>query len=654
VKLNLYLAVVLIFFPTIMKAQNYDSLLNEIRIQQDTNQVLTMIALGKKLRRVDVDSSLNILEAANRRASLIGFPKGQIAALVARGITYGMNNIYPESILSFTEAASLGEMYNYPSHTADAYNGLGIVYKRIGDYPTSYTYYNNALEIYKSNNLVKGQATAYENLGILHDLMGDLEESFDYYKRAIHIRDSLGQESMKYNIMGNLALYYYSKKKYREGVDIILQNLKYFEENDDIYSLTNARNNLSSLYQLMGKYDSAIYYATEVIENANMTSLAQVVAASYLNRSKAYLKIGELQKAHKDALACQEMSQGLGFVKHLESAELLVMVYEALGDTDKALEACRKVVQYKDSLFEKNKVSQFKAEQVKQKVFDKNQQIQQQQANMHTMELKIEKDRELRIFLVVISVLLLVTIVLVYQKYTFKNRVNKVLEKKNHLISNQKSEIEVINKELENRMLRAQINPHFIFNALSSIQHFITGNDKKSALVYLTKFSSLLRQILENSINVKVPIADEIKFLKIYLDLESLRFSGSFSYDINVDPAVNIDDQEVPILLLQPFVENAILHGLLPKEGEKELRIEVKEDGDYIIYAIEDNGIGRKAASALKDKKQTNPSRGLSVTQQRIDLLKKGSKSGQVVFEDLTAENGESAGTRVIIKVPKI
>lgn len=641
-------------FSITLFAQNYDSLLQEIRIQQDTNQVITLITLGKRLRRVDVDSSINTLDMAYRKATLIGYTKGQLDALMAKGITYGMNDQYPEATVVFNEIVHLGKMYGYPKTVANAYNSLGVVYKRIGDYPTSYQQYNEALKIYKQNNWVEGMASSYENLGVLHDLMGEEEQSYEFYKKTYDIYDSLENDKALKELMGNIAIYYYRKKQYSKAIEIIKGNLNYFEENNRNYSKINGINNISNFYIQLEKYDSAIYYATLGIEEANDPSLGQVVASLYYNRALSNLKKGNYTVALQDALENDKRVSSYGYANKLESKELLARIYSALKNHEKAANCYHQVVLYKDSLFEENKVKQFKAEQIKQQVFDKNKQIIEQQADIQSMGLKIEKDKELKIFLIVISFLLMATIVLVYQKYSFKNKMNQLLENKNKMISSQKDEIEVINKELENRMLRAQINPHFIFNALSSIQHLITSNDKKAALGYLTKFSALLRQILENSINVKVPIADELKFLKIYLDLESLRFDGNFNYKIVVDPALDVQDQEVPILLLQPFVENAILHGLLPKEGDRTLKVEVKDSGEFINYVIEDNGIGRKAAQELKNKKHNRPGRGLSVTAQRINLLTQGQQAGEVKFEDILNEDQSSGGTRVIIKVPKI
>jgi sensor histidine kinase YesM len=204
----------------------------------------------------------------------------------------------------------------------------------------------------------------------------------------------------------------------------------------------------------------------------------------------------------------------------------------------------------------------------------------------------------------------------------------------------------------KNKALRAQINPHFIFNSLSSIQSFITSNDKVSALKYLSKFSRLTRNILESSIETNVVIEDEIKMLKDYLELESLRFDKAFSYKIHIDNAIDTNTVEVPFMILQPFVENAIIHGLLPKkEGSKVLYINFKKDIDFVICEIDDNGVGRKISSKKEHiHKNEKKSRGIEVTKQRLQTLSDHNDVIEII--DKVDSNDNALGTTIIIKIP--
>lgn len=206
--------------------------------------------------------------------------------------------------------------------------------------------------------------------------------------------------------------------------------------------------------------------------------------------------------------------------------------------------------------------------------------------------------------------------------------------------------------ENENRALRAQMNPHFIFNSLNSIQNLITSNKKEAAVKYLNKFSLLIRSVLESSFETNVILSEEISLLHKYLELEALRFNNTFKYSISVDENLNPDLAEVPALLVQPFVENAILHGLLHEQlQDKWVHIHFKKEASFIICEIEDSGIGRDAAQKSKSLlHSTKRSRGIEVTQKRLQIFNH-SLENDLEFIDKTNELGEATGTLVRIKI---
>lgn len=202
----------------------------------------------------------------------------------------------------------------------------------------------------------------------------------------------------------------------------------------------------------------------------------------------------------------------------------------------------------------------------------------------------------------------------------------------------------------ENRALRAQMNPHFIFNSLSSIQNLITSGKKEFAVKYLNKFSLLMRNLLESSFDTNVILSEEISLLEKYLQLEALRFNDSFDYHIKVEENIDPDAIEIPALLVQPFVENAILHGLLNKvDNNKKLEISFSKSDAYVICKIEDNGIGRKAAAEKASLYQRkNKSRGIEVTKKRLEILNPN-KENPITITDKYDSNGNSEGTIVTL-----
>ncbi len=208
--------------------------------------------------------------------------------------------------------------------------------------------------------------------------------------------------------------------------------------------------------------------------------------------------------------------------------------------------------------------------------------------------------------------------------------------------------------ETEMKALRAQMNPHFIFNCLNSINRYIIKNDHKTASLYLTKFAKLIRLILDNSEHHEVELSQELEALKLYIDIEGLRFDHKFSYEIEVDDEIDQDSIKIPAMVIQPFVENAIWHGLLHKDTHGKMMIRVKLEGELLVCEVEDDGVGREKAMELKSKTATTrKSLGLKITADRLEALEsRFGVPGSVEFIDLKNENGEASGTKVVIKIP--
>jgi|GEM_PF-1940278 len=225
----------------------------------------------------------------------------------------------------------------------------------------------------------------------------------------------------------------------------------------------------------------------------------------------------------------------------------------------------------------------------------------------------------------------------------FKWRVHQALKKQNAAM--------IVNKQLsESRYLafQARMNPHFIFNSLNSIQYFITQNDKKSSLTYLSKFARLLRQVLDNTKAIKVPLNEEMDMLKNYLEMEFMRFDGHFTYSFELDDALKDCQYEIPGMLLQPFVENAIVHGLLHlKSGEGSLQIKLKKEGDFILCTIIDNGVGRENANQINARRKPNhKSHGLEIASNRLKLLMEN-----IPIEELIRVSDPETGSGTVVKI---
>ncbi len=245
---------------------------------------------------------------------------------------------------------------------------------------------------------------------------------------------------------------------------------------------------------------------------------------------------------------------------------------------------------------------------------------------------------------IILMVLLLISVVLLSANYISRRKQKRAEEK---------AETERRIAELRLSALRAQMNPHFIFNAINSIQHFVLQNDSERAYDYLAKFSRLIRLVLDQSQSETISLDQELKMLHLYIELEQLRFERPFTYKIDVDQELKEENIQIPGMLVQPFIENAIWHGLLPKKsGEAWIRITFIKKGGFAEITIEDNGVGRKAASLSRTKDGKKRSYGLQITEERLRLAEH-KKADQPTIEliDLKDELGNPSGTKVVINI---
>ena len=203
--------------------------------------------------------------------------------------------------------------------------------------------------------------------------------------------------------------------------------------------------------------------------------------------------------------------------------------------------------------------------------------------------------------------------------------------------------------------LQSQMNPHFIFNSINSIQSYILKNEKEEAYNYLAKFSKLIRKVLNNSIEKTISLKEELETLELYVALEQMRFKETFLFVVNIDKHIDLEEYYIPSMLIQPFVENAIWHGLMNKEEQKKgvLKLLFKKEHSLIKIIIEDNGIGREAAEKQKDKNTHKPLSTL-LNEQRIKLLNniEDFQNLKITTEDLKDNENLVVGTRVIVELP--
>ena len=233
--------------------------------------------------------------------------------------------------------------------------------------------------------------------------------------------------------------------------------------------------------------------------------------------------------------------------------------------------------------------------------------------------------------------------------FIVKNIITNVVEKEK-----EKSRINKLIAEYQLSALRAQMNPHFIFNSINSIQRYILTNKPDQAYNYLSKFSKLIRLVLNYAEENLITLAEELEIVELYIELEQQRFENKFTYSISLPENVNINETKVPAMILQPYIENAIWHGLMNKieAGERHIAISLKKVNNILEIIIEDNGVGRNQAALFSP--QNHKSKATEINNKRTEMFNiLSSEKGSIIIEDI--KSGEKViGTRVTINIPEI
>lgn len=627
-----------------------DSLKHLVETAHDTTKVNALRWLSIYSRSASKQKTMEYGLLSLKKSEDIGYKKGEVKALNVLAINHGIAGDYVASLSYLKKALTKATAYKEYQTLLSVYNNFGIVYKRIGDYPTSKDYYLKTLKLVDSLDLNHDVSFVYTNLGVLYDLMNDEEKAIESYEKSLEVYRGDNRKALEIKTISNIAMLDIKNGKFENALKKLLEVVAFYEKEKDDASLALQYNSLAVCYIKLKEWRLANSYLQKALELSEKLSLKEEILASYYNLSE--LRFNE--KKYSEAIVYNNKNLELaklydaGFSKKYEAHQQASEIHQAIGDFPKSIHHLKQSMNYKDSLLDESKIREIENLQIKYDVSSMEREIKENELQLALLVTNIDQKQKSIVYVSIIAILLMFSASLLYFRYRNKQKSIALLTDKNVLISNQKEVIEEMNVELEKRMLRAQMNPHFIFNSLSSIQYLVNSGDKKGALAYLSKFSKLLRQVLETSINVSLVLREEIELIKIYIELEALRFSDSFSYSIDIDENLDLDNYEIPMLLIQPYVENAIIHGLIPKKGAKHLTVAFSDKGKNIECVIEDNGIGFQK---LKPENKNKISRGMSITEKRINALKNVSDQELVKIEKLN-EKG-TTGTKVTILIPK-
>lgn len=397
-------------------------------------------------------------------------------------------------------------------------------------------------------------------------------------------------------------------------------------------------------------FDKEIQLRKEIIKDIDAIEKDSVITnESPLTKQKQNYKIGNayfLKNNLDEAIpyleeSIEEADKKEDLIVKKDATKKLADVFVASGNFEKAKEAFNAYTEAVDQLYIKKEQEISQAARISKSIAEKQNRIlsleNDRQLTLSQMQLSDEKNKRQQLIIYSLIGGLFLLVVLAYLMYKY--------------IKQQK----LANNLLALKSLRSQMNPHFIFNALNSVNSFIATNDERTANKYLSDFSKLMRAVLENSEEDFIPLQKEIQLIELYTKLEHFRFKDKFDYKISVEETIDIEAYKIPPMLLQPYIENAVWHGLRYKEDKGILDIKIcKKQKDQIEISIADNGIGRKKSKALKTENQKkHNSKGLGNIKKRVTILNEMYKDKVDINIEDNQLNAEDVGTKVTVTLKK-
>ena len=583
----------------------------------------------------------------------------------------------------------------FSRNKATTYVSISNIYKKIGQYNQALTYELDNLEIRKHIHDTVGIYVALNNIGSTYKNLNDYPKALEYLTQSYNLSKQVKEELQMGVTLMNIGLLYQLSSNQELAIKNLLMALNIFQNKQKKFEIAQVANSLGAIYFGMNELNKAVKYAQIALKTGKQANILESQSSSYKLLSRIYKSKNDLDESYKylqkhtdikDSLLYTKMIKDQEFaqklldieIKETQIKDLLIdkelkdLQVKKLGlekdSKDKEWEILKKdkellLILNREAQLNKEKElhlltlreqtykMEANAKQIslmhQQKVFEeqiKLNKLKEYGDKSKISELKLKNQQALlekqviyKNLLIVLIFLLPILGFLIFRIYAYRqNAINSKLMHRT--------------LDLEQRMLRAQMNPHFIFNAMNSIQSFVTTNDSYSAEKYLARFSRLMRYILENSSKQYVCFEDELKMLRLYIELEQLRFDNKFTFEINVPADIDSEFIFIPPMLSQPYIENAIVHGLCNRlDNNGILKISYEIVDKLLICIIEDNGIGRANAELLKSQKtELHKSMGMQVTKERFDMLAKSNKvdfSTEVI--DLLDESLSPLGSKV-------
>jgi tetratricopeptide (TPR) repeat protein len=512
---------------------------------------------------------------------------------------------YKEALFYANQSIKLGEKIHFASGCAGAYNNAGVTYFYLSKYPEALINYHKALKYSKEaqNENVLAQSTI--NIGIIYAIQKNYNKAFQYFKSAEKTLQKIKDQQALIDLYCNMGSLYFEEGNTKEALKYNFLAIGLHEKTGIKQQKLNVLNNVADIYTKDANYKLALKFATDALKYGEITNDKNRIASTNLLIGEIYFQQDKFGKAityYHDAL---NIGKEIGSLKLISDAyQKLSLLHASQSNEKAAFDNYKEYIIYRDSIFSQENTQQLVQLQMQNNFDEKEafakarQQIKDARANE-----EIQKQRLLITAIGALAALILLIFLLI------SNR--------------RKAKYELQVNKLENKTLRSQLNPHFIFNALASIQNYMNSKPEL-AENYLAKFGKLMREVLENSEKESIPLEDEIAMLKKYMDLEAIRVPNGFNYRFEVDESIDTETLRVPSFLLQPLIENAIWHGVANTEGKGSINVSLQLIDGFVKVEI-DNTSSTVAhqSSSPEEGTEKRKSFGLQIVRERLALLSK-------------------------------
>lgn len=600
----------------------------------DTTKVGVLNKLASQFKEINPDSTSFYADKALKLSTKLNYGFGQANAEVNLGNASIILGDYAQAKNHFEKAKSIFESLlkkeddnkTFIYGLARCYSSLGVIYSQEGNYYASLDNYQNGLKLYQKINQKSSISKSYNNIGIVYKSRSNNTKALEYFKKALKIQEEIGEQTMPVTLT-NIGVIYFEDNKLPQAYSYYSRAEKLFKTIENTRGSALLQNYWGDYYTKIKAQDKAEAHYKQSLEMYECMQNKFGASLSLYNLGTLYFEQSKYNLAMPLATKSLDYAKEIGILDQIYHSEKLVSdIYNVQNQPALSLEHYKNYIIARDSL---NTMESSKK-------FDRAEMDFEYQKKEALFQEKNKREHLLLIFSIIGTLLVIGLIFLLINRYQVKKRLT--LQK------------EVA--EYEQKALHLQMNPHFVFNCLGSISSFIVQNGTDSALKYLSKFSKLMRLTLEYSKDALIPIDKEIESLQNYLELEQLRFHDKFEFKIESHESIEFN-MGLPPLLIQPFVENAILHGLVPKEGAGMIIVDFDVQNSQLICTISDNGIGITKSAAIKENSmKAHKSMALEITKKRLEIMEATiSKSAQIEIKEME-ENNEVVGTKVTLRLP--